>query len=89
MGVERGVPASTAMRDQLTTKLDDVSKAMVEYIAAITPNVGALPINPPQGAGELAFVLTRVSQEVAFGRITPEEGGERMVSEAKNTLARK
>ncbi|TDK31741.1 extracellular solute-binding protein [Rhizobium deserti] len=89
LGVERGVPASTAMRDQLTTKLDDVSKAMVEYIAAITPEVGPLPINPPQGAGELAFVLTRVSQEVAFGRITPEEGGERMVTEAKRTLARK
>lgn len=89
LGVERGVPASTAMRDQLTAKLDDVSKAMVEYIAAITPDVGPLPINPPQGAGELAFVLTRISQEVAFGRITPDEGGERMVSEANKTLARK
>ncbi len=89
LGVERGVPASSAMRDQLTAKLDGVSKAMVEYIAAVTPIAGPLPISPPQGAGELAFVLQRVSQEVSFGRITPEQGGERMVSEAKNTLARK
>jgi multiple sugar transport system substrate-binding protein len=89
LGVERGVPASEKMRDQLSPKLNDVSTAMVRYIAEITPNAGDLPPAPPPGAGELAFVLLRISQEVAFEKITPEQGGERLVSEARTTLARK
>jgi multiple sugar transport system substrate-binding protein len=89
LGVERGVPASEAMRSQLGPKLNDVSQAMVKYIADITPDVGDLPPAPPPGAGELAFVLTRTSQEVSFGKMTPEQGGERLVTEAEAVLKRK
>ena len=89
LGVERGVPASASMRDQLTPKLDEVSQSMVKFIADITPEVGDLPPAPPPGAGELAFVLTRTSQEVAFGNLTPAEGGERLAKEAETVLKRK
>jgi multiple sugar transport system substrate-binding protein len=89
LGVERGVPASEAMRNGLTDKLNEVSKTMVEYIAELTPNAVALPPPPPSGAGELQFVLLRTSQEVAFGKITPEEGGARLVTEAETVLKRK
>lgn len=89
LGVERGVPASASMREQLSPKLNDVSKAMVEYIADVTPNVGPLPPAPPPGAGEFAFVLKRTSEEVAFGKITPEQGGETLVKEAETVIKRK
>lgn len=89
LGVERGVPASESMRNQLSPKLNDVSKAMVEYIAEVTPGVGPLPPAPPPGAGEFAFVLKRTAEEVAFGRIKPEQGGERLVTEAQTVLKRK
>jgi multiple sugar transport system substrate-binding protein len=89
LGVERGVPASASMRDQLSPKLNDVSKAMVEYIAEVTPGVGPLPPAPPPGAGEFAFVLKRTSEEVAFGKITPEQGGEKLVKEAETVIKRK
>lgn len=89
LGVERGVPASEAMRNGLTDKLNEVSKTMVQYIAELTPNAVALPPPPPSGAGELQFVLLRTSQEVAFGKITPEEGGSRLVTEAETVLKRK
>ncbi|MBN7806723.1 carbohydrate ABC transporter substrate-binding protein [Agrobacterium rosae] len=89
LGVERGVPASASMRDQLSPKLNDVSKAMVEYIAEVTPGVGPLPPAPPPGAGEFAFVLKRTSEEVAFGKITPEQGGEKLVKEAESVIKRK
>ncbi|WP_113094096.1 ABC transporter substrate-binding protein [Agrobacterium sp. fls2-241-TYG-188a] len=89
LGVERGVPASESMRNQLSPKLNDVSKAMVDYIAEVTPGVGPLPPSPPPGAGEFAFVLKRTSEEVAFGRMTPEEGGKRLVTEAETVIKRK
>ncbi|WP_320197621.1 ABC transporter substrate-binding protein [Agrobacterium sp. rho-13.3] len=89
LGVERGVPASEAMRNQLSPKLNDVSKAMVEYIAEVTPGVGPLPPAPPPGAGEFAFVLKQTAEEVAFGRVTPEQGGERLVKEAETVIKRK
>ncbi len=89
LGVERGVPASASMREQLSPKLNEVSKAMVEYIAEVTPGVGPLPPAPPPGAGEFAFVLKRTSEEVAFGKITPEQGGEKLVKEAETVIKRK
>lgn len=89
LGVERGVPASESMRNQLSPKLNDVSKAMVDYIAEVTPGVGPLPPSPPPGDGEFAFVLKRTSEEVAFGRMTPEEGGKRLVTEAETVIKRK
>ncbi|WP_075214230.1 ABC transporter substrate-binding protein [Mongoliimonas terrestris] len=88
LGVERGVPASDAMRAQLGTTLDDTSQQMVTYIADIEDVVGALPPPPPKGAGEIAFTLTRISQEVAFEAKSAEEGGEQLVSEATSILER-
>lgn len=88
LGVERGVPASESMRTQLAPKLNDLDSVMVKYIADITPGVGALPPPPPPGAGELAFALKRVAEEVGFGRATPEAGGEKLVREAQTILKR-
>lgn len=87
LGVERGVPASPAMRDLVAASLDETSKQMVDYIGALDPYVGPLPPSPPKGAGEISFVLQRISQEVAFGS-TPEQGGEQLVSEAESILKR-
>lgn len=89
LGVERGVPASESMRNQLTSKLDDVSKSMVQYIAEITPGVGNLPPAPPPGAGEFAFVLKRTAEEVGFGKITPEQGGDKLVKGSETVIKRK
>jgi multiple sugar transport system substrate-binding protein len=87
LGVERGVPASPAMRDLAAASLDEVSKQMVDYVGKLDPYVGPLPPAPPKGAGEISFVLLRISQEVAFGT-TAEQGGEQFVTEAESILKR-
>lgn len=87
LGVERGVPASSAMRELLGPDLDETSKKVVDYIGKLGPYTAKLPPSPPKGAGEVAFVLERVSQEVAFG-VSPEEGGKKFVSEAASILKR-
>ncbi len=88
LGLERGVPASTAMREILVPQLSEVEKAMVDYIALVTPNVGPLPPSPPPGAGEVAFVQKRINEEVGFGRKTPKQAGEDLVTEASAILKR-
>ncbi len=86
LGVERGVPASPAIRDALVPKLDAANTAVVKFISALTPYVGTLPPAPPQGAGEMNAVLIRVSQEVAFEASTAQAGGESLITEAKSIL---
>ncbi|ALN72624.1 ABC transporter substrate-binding protein [Aureimonas sp. AU20] len=88
LGTERGVPASESMRALLTPQLADVEKAMVDYIALITPDVGPLPPSPPPGAGEVAFVQKRINEEVGFGRKTAKQAGEDLVKEASAILKR-
>lgn len=88
LGVERGVPASDAMREELTPTLDELGKAMVEYIQNLTPKVGPLPPPPPNGAGENAFFLKKVSEEVAFGQLSPADGGAKFAEQAAANLNR-
>lgn len=87
LGVERGVPASSAMRELLGPELDEISKKVVDYIGKLGPYTAKLPPSPPKGAGEVAFVLERISQEVGFGT-SPEEGGKKFVTEAQSILKR-
>ena len=88
LGVERGVPASSAVRNVVTPTLDDLGRAMVEYISLISDKVGPLPPPPPRGAGEIQAVLRRVNEQVGFGRLTPADGAKQFVAEASAVLAR-
>ena len=88
LGVERGVPASAAVREVVSKDLDDMGKKVVDFISFVSTRVGPLPPAPPQGAGEVQTMLRRVSEQVSFGRISPAEGGKQYVSEAKAILAR-
>lgn len=88
LGVERGVPASASMRDMLAPTLDEIGKRVVEYIAALGDYTAPLPPAPPKGAGEIQFLLLRISQEVAFGSSSAEEGAKQLVNEATAILKR-
>ncbi|QAU48886.1 ABC transporter substrate-binding protein [Bradyrhizobium guangzhouense] len=88
LGVERGVPASSAVRNVVTPMLDDLGRAMVDYISLISDKVGPLPPPPPRGAGEIQAVLRRVNEQVGFGRLTPADGAKQFVAEASAVLAR-
>lgn len=86
LGVERGVPASPAIRDALIPQLDGPSSEVVKFISALSPYVGPLPPAPPQGAGEINTALVRISQEVAFEASTPEDGAASLLAEARRVL---
>ncbi len=88
LGVERGVPPSSAVRNVVTPTLDDLGRAMADYISLISDKVGPLPPPPPRGAGEIQSVLRRVNEQVGFGRLTPADGAKQFVAEASAVLAR-
>lgn len=88
LGVDRGVPASSVMREMLAPSLDTVSRATVRYIQDLTPFVGPLPPLPPQGAGEVAVVLQRIGHEIGYRVLTPRQGSLQLVQEARAILAR-
>ncbi|TJW48111.1 MAG: carbohydrate ABC transporter substrate-binding protein, partial [Mesorhizobium sp.] len=88
LGVERGVPASEKIRNELTPDLDDLGKEMADYIQMLTPKVGTLPPPPPNGAGENGFFLKKVAEEVAFGKLSTDEGGAKFAEQAAANLKR-
>src|SRR5262249_8481431 len=86
--VERGVPASSAMRKLIAPELGALDRESVDYVSLITDKVGPLPPPPPNGAGEIQQVLRRVNEEVGFARLTAAAAGKQFVTEARSILAR-
>jgi multiple sugar transport system substrate-binding protein len=82
------VPASAAVRETVTPMLDELGRAMADYITLISDKVGPLPPPPPRGAGEIATLLRRVNEQVGFGRLTPADGAKQFVAESSAVLAR-
>ena len=88
LGVERGVPASSAVRKAVEPTLDELGKTMAQYIGFVSDKVGSLPPPPPQGAGEIQQVLRRVNEQIGFGKLSVTQGATQFIAEAKAVLAR-
>jgi multiple sugar transport system substrate-binding protein len=86
--VERGVPASTAIRAMVAPELPELDRESLTYISLVSERVGPLPAPPPNGAGEVAQTLRRINEEVGFGRVTASAAGKQFAEEAKSIIAR-
>jgi len=88
LGAERGIPVAPTIQQAIAPSISPAERASVEYIAAIGDVVGPLPPQSPPGAGEVTDLLIQVSQEVAFGVRSPQDGGAALVAGAADILAR-
>lgn len=88
LGVERGVPASSAMRDAVSASLDERGQMVVKYIADLGEIAGDVPPTPPASAGEIEVALKTKSQEVAFGAQSPADAGPAFYDQVIQTLGR-
>jgi multiple sugar transport system substrate-binding protein len=86
MGTERGVPANNDVKQALSAQLSDVDKLVVDYLDRIGPELGGTAVVAPVGGGQLSTMLTRYSQDVVFGRQTPQQAGQAFYDEAKSNL---
>lgn len=88
LGVERGAPEDPATRAAIAPDLDAASQAALAYLDAIAELVGPLPPAPPMGAGEATTVLGTISEEVAFGAKSVEQGASDLVAGMADALTR-
>ena len=88
LGIERGVPCSTAARATLLPDLDALGKMQIDYVASVGKTAVPLPPPPPKGAGEIENLLRRVADSVAFGKTSIADGSAQFHSETIRILAR-
>ncbi|MEK1896275.1 MAG: ABC transporter substrate-binding protein [Rhizobium sp.] len=88
LDVERGIPESKAMRDVVAAKLDETGKVPLNYVSGLGDLAGKLPPPPPSGAGEGQVVLRTIAEQIAFGQLTPSDGGKQLVDEISRLLAK-
>lgn len=89
LGLERGIPPSAAAREHIAPQLTALEKAQLDFFAGLGDLMGNIPPPPPPAAGEIDLSLLRtISQEIAFGTRTAEDGGAALVTGAKDMLSR-
>lgn len=86
MLTERGIPASTTVRDRIAAKLSPTDAAAVAYVDAIADVVNPAPPIPPVGGSSSGEVLTRLGSDVLFDRVSPEEAAQSYVDELQSAL---
>jgi multiple sugar transport system substrate-binding protein len=88
LGVERGIPASAAVRDTLKPRLDPGDEIVLDYIASLGDLLGELAPPAPPGGGEVDDALRTYSQQVAFGNMSPKDGGGAYIDAVHDILSR-
>ncbi len=88
LGLERGIPASSTVRDALAPSFTPAERISVDYFAAVQGKVGDLPPPPPKGAGEVNDAFARWGTEVLLGNLSPMEAAKSHFEEAESILFR-
>ena len=83
---ERGVPIMSKVREHLASKADDVVAETYEYMDKIGEIASHQMPAEPSGQIELEDACKRINEELAFGRISPEEAAAEFRSEAESIL---
>jgi multiple sugar transport system substrate-binding protein len=85
---DRGVPASSTVKDVVLPRLDPAAAEAVEFITDLTPDAGPFVPRAPLGGGSVEDSLQRATSDVLFGKLTPEQGAQRMIDEMKAAIGR-
>ncbi|GAA3728001.1 extracellular solute-binding protein [Salinactinospora qingdaonensis] len=84
-GGSRGIPATTTQRE--AANLNETDQAIADYEDARMDQLEDLPPAPPAGAGALETEFIRISEEVSFGEVSPEEAAAQFFDFAEDTLS--
>lgn len=81
---ERGVPANQKIRTAITPTLSETDKGAITYLDSI--KVGDAPRVTPKGASAIESILGRHTEDVLFGRATPDEAAKAFISELQQEI---
>lgn len=88
LGVNRGIPASLAVREAIVEGLDDVQKRQFDYLKQT--ETLATPLHnyvSPKGASEVDSLFLTLVQEMQFDRKSPEQVAAVFIPKANAILA--
>jgi multiple sugar transport system substrate-binding protein len=83
IGLTLGVPPSETSRQQLDSGPDSAEGKAIAYVDRIKDEVGPPPGPWPEGYSTIQDSLSRVNEDVGFGRIDPAAGAARFIEEAQ------
>jgi multiple sugar transport system substrate-binding protein len=84
---DRGLPASSKVLAAVGDKLPESDKKTMAFLDEIKDELTAPPAAPPKHASAIEDILTRYTDEVLFGRMTPDEAAQKLITEANALIA--
>jgi multiple sugar transport system substrate-binding protein len=84
---DRGLPANTRLREQITDRLEPVDQAVAAFLEEIEPDVQAPPPVPPPGAGEVAQIIQQLHEQVLFDQLTTEQAADQFMDQVRSAIA--
>ncbi len=85
--MEKGVPASAAVRDAVAPLLTPTGQAVADYVGDVAATVAPYDNIYPVAHGEMVDLYNRLVQDMMFGNITIEAAAEQFNTEADAILA--
>jgi multiple sugar transport system substrate-binding protein len=87
LGMSRGLPANTAVRDKVGAALTGPPQAAYQYEQEIGPKLEQAPPPPPKGASTVKSTFQRSYDDVIFERSPIPQAAEKFIAEAQRAIA--
>ncbi|HEX4816642.1 MAG TPA: extracellular solute-binding protein [Nonomuraea sp.] len=84
---DRGLPANIKVLAAVKDKLPPADQKTLAFLEEVKGELTETPSAPPKGSSAMEDILTRYSEEVMFGRMTPDEAAQKLITEANASIA--
>ncbi|MGO1568977.1 MAG: ABC transporter substrate-binding protein [Brachybacterium sp.] len=84
--LNRGVPSNSEAIEAMGDSLTDTDRDVIDFLTAITPELGSAPAVQPMGTADSQNTFTRLLTDVRFGTITPAEAAEQTIAEVNGMV---
>lgn len=88
LGLERGIPEVSSVRELLAPELSEAEALTVSYFDSIQGHIGPLPPAPPAGNREVEELFERIAVNVLLERQSIEDTANQFMREARGILRR-
>jgi multiple sugar transport system substrate-binding protein len=86
LGVDRGLPANTKVRDGVVSGLSGVSQVVVKYEQDVKATLSETPAAPPKGDGEVKNLFQTAYQGVTSGKTPIAAAATAFVQQARQAI---
>lgn len=83
---DRGLPTNAKVLEAIKSKLTPTDQKTLDFIESVKSELSPTVV-PPKGAMEMEDILKRNSEEVLFGKTTPDAAAAKFLQEANAALA--